>query len=120
MHSVIEALLAVPFLGRANLAYRWSITSQEGDSMNIGFIGLGNMGQAMARNIARAGHQLTVYNRTRSRADELRAEGARAAVSPYDAALNADLLITMLANDEAAEGGLFGAHRVGRQERAAR
>jgi len=40
------------------------------------------MGQAMARNIARAGHQLTEYNRTRSRADELRAEGARVAVSP--------------------------------------
>ena len=32
--------------------------------MKLGFIGLGNMGQAMARNIARAGHQLTVYNRT--------------------------------------------------------
>jgi 3-hydroxyisobutyrate dehydrogenase-like beta-hydroxyacid dehydrogenase len=78
--------------------------------MNIGFIGLGNMGQAMARNIARAGHQLTVYNRTRSRADELRAEDARVAVSPYDAAVNADVLITMLANDEAVEAVIFALH----------
>jgi 3-hydroxyisobutyrate dehydrogenase-like beta-hydroxyacid dehydrogenase len=84
--------------------------------MKLGFIGLGNMGQAMARNIARAGHQLTVYNRTRSRADELRAEGARVAVSPYDAALNADVLITMLANDEAVEAVIFGSHRAVRQE----
>jgi aryl-alcohol dehydrogenase-like predicted oxidoreductase len=84
--------------------------------MNIGFIGLGNMGQAMARNIARAGHQLTVYNRTRSRADELRAEGARVAGSPYDAAVNADVLITMLANDEAVEAVTFGTHRAARQE----
>jgi 3-hydroxyisobutyrate dehydrogenase-like beta-hydroxyacid dehydrogenase len=84
--------------------------------MKVGFIGLGNMGQAMARNIARAGHQLTVYNRTRGRADELRADGARVAVSPYDAALNADVLITMLANDEAVEAVLFGTHHTGSQE----
>jgi 3-hydroxyisobutyrate dehydrogenase-like beta-hydroxyacid dehydrogenase len=88
--------------------------------MKIGFIGLGNMGQAMARNIARAGHQLTVYNRTRSRADELRAEGARVAVSPYDAALNADVLITMLANDEAVEAVIFGTqHAAGQEGRGA-
>jgi 3-hydroxyisobutyrate dehydrogenase-like beta-hydroxyacid dehydrogenase len=84
--------------------------------MKLGFIGLGNMGQAMARNIARAGHQLTVYNRTRSRADELRAEGARVAVSPYDAALHADVLITMLANDEAVEAVIFGTQHVTSQE----
>jgi 3-hydroxyisobutyrate dehydrogenase-like beta-hydroxyacid dehydrogenase len=83
--------------------------------MKIGFIGLGNMGQAMARNIARAGHQLMVYNRTPSRADELRAEGARVAVSPYDAALNADVLITMLANDEVVEAVIFGTQHAASQ-----
>jgi 6-phosphogluconate dehydrogenase-like protein/thiamine pyrophosphate-dependent enzyme len=61
-------------------------------------------GTTMAWNMARAGHWLTVYNRTRSRADELRAEGARVAVSPHDVVLNADVLTTMLANDEAGEG----------------
>ena len=84
--------------------------------MNIGFIGLGNMGQAMARNIARAGHTLTVYNRTRGRAEELRADGARVANSPYDAALNAEVLITMLANDEAVEAVIFGAQHAASQE----
>jgi 3-hydroxyisobutyrate dehydrogenase-like beta-hydroxyacid dehydrogenase len=76
--------------------------------MKVGFIGLGNMGRAMARNIARAGHELTVYNRTRSRAEELRQDGAHVADSPYDTALNADVVITMLANDEAVEEIVFG------------
>jgi 3-hydroxyisobutyrate dehydrogenase-like beta-hydroxyacid dehydrogenase len=39
--------------------------------MKIGFVGLGNMGQPLARNLLRSGHELTVYNRARSRADEL-------------------------------------------------
>jgi len=47
--------------------------------MNVGFIGLGNMGQAMARNLLKAGHAVTVYNRTRSRAEALQAEGAHIA-----------------------------------------
>jgi 3-hydroxyisobutyrate dehydrogenase-like beta-hydroxyacid dehydrogenase len=84
--------------------------------MKIGFIGLGNMGQVMARNLARAGRQLSVYNGTRSRAEELRAEGTRVAVSPYDAALHADVLITMLSNDEVVEGVFFGTRHTARQE----
>ncbi|MGH7816094.1 MAG: NAD(P)-binding domain-containing protein, partial [Candidatus Binatia bacterium] len=39
--------------------------------MNLGVIGLGMMGRAMARNLLRAGHRVTVWNRTRSRAEEL-------------------------------------------------
>jgi 3-hydroxyisobutyrate dehydrogenase-like beta-hydroxyacid dehydrogenase len=38
--------------------------------MKIGFVGLGNMGSGMARNLIKAGHRLTVYNRTRARAEE--------------------------------------------------
>ncbi|MDX6304465.1 MAG: hypothetical protein QOI77_1434, partial [Blastocatellia bacterium] len=37
--------------------------------MKVGFIGLGNMGSAIARNLIKAGHDLTVYNRTQSRAE---------------------------------------------------
>jgi len=44
--------------------------------MDIGFIGLGNMGLPMARNLLKAGHNVTVYNRTRERAESLRGEGA--------------------------------------------
>ena len=66
------------------------------------------MGAGMARNILRAGHEVSVYNRTVSKADELAAEGARLAGSPGDAAKNADLVITMLADDAAVESVVFG------------
>lgn len=77
--------------------------------MNIGFIGLGNMGIGMARNLLRAGHSLTVYNRTRSRAEFLVAEGARVAPSPAEAARGTEIVITMLADDAALESVVFGA-----------
>ena len=44
--------------------------------MKIGFIGIGVMGESMARHLMEKGHALTVYNRTRSKADRLLAEGA--------------------------------------------
>ena len=47
------------------------LSSRINKFMNIAFIGLGNMGSGMARNLIKAGHTLTVYNRTRSRAEEL-------------------------------------------------
>jgi 3-hydroxyisobutyrate dehydrogenase-like beta-hydroxyacid dehydrogenase len=75
--------------------------------MRVSFIGLGSMGFPMAQNLLNAGHELMVYNRTRSRADEL-GEGARVAGSPRDAAQGADLLITMLADDAAVEEVMFG------------
>lgn len=76
--------------------------------MRVGFIGLGNMGQGMARSLIRAGHTVTVYNRTRSRADELAREGAAPADSPADAARNAEAVITMLADDHAVGQVVFG------------
>lgn len=69
--------------------------------MKIGFIGTGNMGAPMARNLIRAGHELTVYNRTREHAEPLAKEGAHIADSPADAARNAEVLVTMLADDHA-------------------
>lgn len=56
--------------------------------MRVGFVGLGNMGAAIARNLIKAGHTLTVYNRTRSRAEEFRSSGARIAKTPAEAASN--------------------------------
>lgn len=75
--------------------------------MKIGFIGLGNMGSAMARNLLRAGHSLTVYNRTRSRAEALQQLGAKIAETSAEAASGAEVLITSLADDGAVEGVLF-------------
>lgn len=50
--------------------------------METGFVGLGNMGLPMARNLLQAGHRLTVYNRTRGRAEELAKSGAQVASTP--------------------------------------
>lgn len=76
--------------------------------MKVGFIGLGNMGSGMARNLIKAGHTVTVYNRTRSRAEALRAGGAAVAESPAQAASGAEAVITMLADDRAVEDVVFG------------
>jgi 3-hydroxyisobutyrate dehydrogenase-like beta-hydroxyacid dehydrogenase len=75
--------------------------------MNIGFIGLGKMGRAMARNLIRAGHGVTAWNRTRSRAEELRSEGALVADTPADAC-RGEAVITCLADDRAVEEIVFG------------
>lgn len=76
--------------------------------MKVGFIGLGGMGRAMAQNILAAGHELTVYNRTHSRAETLRDLGARVAESPADAARGAEAVVTMLADDSAVEAVVLG------------
>src|SRR5437870_13752070 len=69
--------------------------------MKVGFIGLGMMGSGMARNLIKAGHTLIVFNRTRSRAQELVQLGATVAATPGEAAGSAAVLITMLAHDHA-------------------
>jgi 3-hydroxyisobutyrate dehydrogenase-like beta-hydroxyacid dehydrogenase len=71
--------------------------------MKLAFIGAGNMGLPIARNLLRAGHSLTIYNRTRERAEPLRQEGAALADSPADAARDAEAIVTMLADDRAVE-----------------
>lgn len=75
--------------------------------MKVGFIGLGGMGLAMAENLLRAGHDLTVYNRTRARAAGL--SGVRLATTPREAAAGAEVLISMLADDAAVEQVILGA-----------
>jgi len=75
--------------------------------MDVGFVGLGQMGQAIARNLVKAGHRVAVYNRTRAKAEALASEGAEIAGSAADAARR-PVLITMLADDHAVEEVLFG------------
>jgi 3-hydroxyisobutyrate dehydrogenase-like beta-hydroxyacid dehydrogenase len=66
----------------------------------VGFIGLGRMGSVMAHNLLRAGFKLTVYNRTPTKARSLVEVGASQAVSPKEAALGADVVITSLMDDQ--------------------
>lgn len=75
--------------------------------MDIGFIGLGNMGSEIARNLLKAGHRVAVHNRTRSRAELLEREGATVVNTPAEAC-GGDAVITMLANDQAVEEIVFG------------
>ena len=79
--------------------------------MRIGFLGLGNMGRAMASNLIRAGHEVVVYNRSRNSAEALASEGARIAEDPAEAA-GQEIVITMLANDDAVESVVLGAQGV--------
>jgi 3-hydroxyisobutyrate dehydrogenase-like beta-hydroxyacid dehydrogenase len=70
--------------------------------MKVGFIGLGNMGKGMARTLIKAEHSVTVYNRTRSHAEELQKDGAVVANTPAEACAG-EAVITMLADDTAVE-----------------
>ncbi|HEX2710997.1 MAG TPA: NAD(P)-dependent oxidoreductase [Candidatus Acidoferrales bacterium] len=75
--------------------------------MKAGFIGLGSMGQPMARSLLKAGHELAVYNRTRSRAEALASEGAQVARTPAEACASG-VVMSMLADDHAVEECVFG------------
>ncbi|HLN60057.1 MAG TPA: NAD(P)-dependent oxidoreductase [Symbiobacteriaceae bacterium] len=73
---------------------------------NLGFIGLGRMGRHMARNLLKAGHTVTVYNRSQGVVDELAAEGARRAGSPAEAAAASTVLFTCLTTPDVVESTL--------------
>lgn len=75
-------------------------------ALHVAFIGLGNMGRPMATSLVRGGFDITVWNRTPSRADELVAAGAKRAATIADAA-TADIIITMVADDGALENVVF-------------
>ena len=75
--------------------------------MNVGFIGLGHMGSGMAANLVKAGHTVTVYNRTQERTEPLVALGAKAAINLAEAC-KGDAVFTMLANDDAVKGVVYG------------
>ncbi|MGM0427375.1 MAG: NAD(P)-dependent oxidoreductase [Thermodesulfobacteriota bacterium] len=75
--------------------------------MNVGFIGLGQMGAGMAANLLRVGHSVTVYNRTASKQQELVHNGAHAADQVADACPG-EAVITMLADDGALEDVAYG------------
>jgi 3-hydroxyisobutyrate dehydrogenase-like beta-hydroxyacid dehydrogenase len=66
------------------------------------------MGTGMARNLLRAGHELTVYNRSHEKAQALASEGARVAGSPADACRDVEVVMTMVADDHAVEEIVFG------------
>lgn len=78
------------------------------EGMHIGVIGLGFMGKPMARNLAAAGANMTVYNRSRASVDELAEEGMTPASSSKEVAETSDVIITMLTDTVAVEAVMTG------------
>ncbi|HKT19914.1 MAG TPA: NAD(P)-dependent oxidoreductase [Stellaceae bacterium] len=74
----------------------------------IAFLGIGLMGAPMAKRLMAAGHSLTLWNRSRAKAEAVCGPGSRVAAAPADAANGADLLITMLENGPVVDTVLFG------------
>jgi 3-hydroxyisobutyrate dehydrogenase len=77
------------------------MTEQIASQPSVALLGTGIMGTGMARNMLRAGIPLRVWNRTRSRADPLEAEGAEVCSGPADAVRGADIIVTMLSDGPA-------------------
>lgn len=78
------------------------------EKQRIGFIGLGSMGLGMACRLAESGHEIAVYNRTRSKCEEVGRLGARVADSPRDAAAGADVVMLSLADQGVVDAMLAG------------
>jgi 3-hydroxyisobutyrate dehydrogenase-like beta-hydroxyacid dehydrogenase len=75
--------------------------------MDIGFVGLGNMGSGMAANLLKAGHRVTAYNRSQAKVDALAERGAQPARTVAEAC-GGEVVVSMLANDDAVEAVTFG------------
>ena len=91
-----------------------------GDSTAVAFVGLGVMGYPMAGHLAKAGHQVTVFNRTRARADAWQEEhGGSVAATPAEAAAAADIVFMCVGNDNdvrdvtIGEGGILAGAKTG-------
>jgi 3-hydroxyisobutyrate dehydrogenase len=80
----------------------------EVDMETVALLGLGVMGSGMAHNLLKAGFPLTVYNRTRAKADALSAKGTRVASTPKEAAGDAQIVISMVGDDSASQAMWLG------------
>lgn len=76
--------------------------------MKVAVVGLGKMGVPIAERLLNAGHELTVWNRTPGRAEPLKARGSKIAESPADAVSGAEVIFSVVFDDEALEEVLFG------------
>lgn len=77
-------------------------------SERVGFVGLGIMGQGMARNLMKAGYTVHVWNRTASKTEPLAAEGAHPEASPADVAAQCDIVVTCVSDTPDVEAVLLG------------
>lgn len=78
--------------------------SSEPQSTRVALLGLGLMGAGMAANLLKAGYPLSLYNRSRAKAEPFAELGARIAGTPREAAAGADVIVSMVADDGASRG----------------
>jgi 3-hydroxyisobutyrate dehydrogenase-like beta-hydroxyacid dehydrogenase len=76
--------------------------------MRIGFLGLGTMGEPIANNLRKAGHELMVWNRTSSKADHIVSKGGKLARTPRECASGKDLVFTCVSDEKALDAVLDG------------
>lgn len=76
--------------------------------MRIGFLGLGTMGEPIANNLRKSGHEVTVWNRTPAKADHIVSKGGKLAKTPKDCAAGKDLVFTCVSDERALEAVLDG------------
>ena len=81
-------------------------------NMNIGFVGLGIMGKPMAKNLIKAGHELTVFDIAQANVEEVVASGAQKGLSAADVASKVDVVITMLPNSPHVKAVVMGENGV--------
>ncbi len=80
--------------------------------MKVGMIGLGLMGHPMAANLIKAGHEVTLWNRTASRGADLVSQGAKAAATPAELAAASEVIITIVSDPPALESVYWGENGV--------
>jgi 3-hydroxyisobutyrate dehydrogenase len=76
--------------------------------MNVGFVGMGTMGASMALNIMKAGHDVTVWNRTREREEPVAAQGAKRAATPKELAQGKDIIVVCVSDTPDVEAVVLG------------
>src|SRR3989441_10217597 len=89
-------------MGRTRIHNGW------GETMRVGFIGLGAMGSRMASRLLAAHHDVVVYNRSPERTRPLEQRGAKVAATSRELAAGVDIVFSSVANDAALEQGMFG------------
>jgi 3-hydroxyisobutyrate dehydrogenase-like beta-hydroxyacid dehydrogenase len=86
-------------------------TATQSSATKIAFLGLGQMGAPIARLLLQQGHSITLWNRSRDKAEAIASGKARVAATPQDAVKDAAIVFSMLTDDEATKSVLFGTDR---------
>ena len=89
-----------------------SVVNGKDEDMKVAFIGIGTMGGPMVLNLLKAGHEVTVHNRTREREISVAAAGAKRAASPQEAAVGAEIVITCVSDSPDVEAIILGGNGV--------